>query len=260
MARVDDVKRGNRTSCAFTLLELLVVIGIIAIVAALLLPAISSSKETAHQAACWMNLHQIGVGLQSFVSDNRAYPTVVSPANSELPGLWISQLQMGGFGFDGSKPVTNLVDKGVWRCPAAPSFMFPPNTDAEFCSYAYNVYGVMSAGDHASALGLHGSFISSQTNDGYNSGFAPVKESEVVAPSEMMAIADSGIGGVIFMRQDLNYLESRGRISKRHLGKLNVLFCDGHTESPTLKQLFVDTNDAALVRWNRDHQPHRDKL
>ncbi|MGZ5543163.1 MAG: H-X9-DG-CTERM domain-containing protein, partial [Limisphaerales bacterium] len=56
------------------------------------------------------------------------------------------------------------------------------------------------------------------------------------------------------------YLESRGHVSKRHLGKLNVLFCDGHTESPTLNALFVDTNDTALIRWNRDHQPHRDQL
>jgi hypothetical protein len=31
-------------------------------------------------------------------------------------------------------------------------------------------------------------------------------------------------------------------------------------ESPTLKFLFEDTSDAALVRWNRDHLPHRDRL
>ena len=42
--------------------------------------------------------------------------------------------------------------------------------------------------------------------------------------------------------------------------KANVVFCDGHVESPTLKFLFTDTSDAALARWNRDHQPHREKL
>jgi hypothetical protein len=31
-------------------------------------------------------------------------------------------------------------------------------------------------------------------------------------------------------------------------------------ESPTLQFLFEDTSDAALSRWNRDHQPHREKL
>ena len=43
-------------------------------------------------------------------------------------------------------------------------------------------------------------------------------------------------------------------------GKANVVFCDGHVESPTLKFLFEDTSDAALVRWNLDHLPHREKL
>jgi prepilin-type processing-associated H-X9-DG protein len=43
-------------------------------------------------------------------------------------------------------------------------------------------------------------------------------------------------------------------------GKANVVFCDGHIESPTLSFLFADTSDAALARWNRDHLPHREKL
>ncbi|MGZ4963672.1 MAG: prepilin-type N-terminal cleavage/methylation domain-containing protein [Limisphaerales bacterium] len=250
----------STTNCAFTLLELLVVIAIIAILAALLLPVFSRSRQKAHQIACTSNLHQLGGALQSFVADNHAYPSVVSPTNNELPGLWISQLQSGGFGFGNSKPVTNLIEKGVWNCPAAPQFMFAPNTDVEFCSYGYNAWGCMSVGNHTNALGLHGSIISGQTNTAFWRGFAPVKETEVAAPSDMMAIADSTIGGVTFSRQEIGYLESRGHVSKRHLGKLNVLFCDGHTESPTLNALFVDTNDTALIRWNRDHQPHRDQL
>jgi prepilin-type processing-associated H-X9-DG protein len=40
----------------------------------------------------------------------------------------------------------------------------------------------------------------------------------------------------------------------------NVVFCDGHVESPTLQFLFEDASDEALSRWNRDHQPHREKL
>jgi len=43
-------------------------------------------------------------------------------------------------------------------------------------------------------------------------------------------------------------------------GKANVVFCDGHVESPTLQFLFEDTSDASLSRWNRDHLPHREKL
>ncbi|WP_160164578.1 H-X9-DG-CTERM domain-containing protein [Pedosphaera parvula] len=61
------------------------------------------------------------------------------------------------------------------------------------------------------------------------------------------------------MRKSLVELEKYGNMSTRHHGKANVVFCDGHVESPTLKFLFEDTSDAALVRWNRDHQPHREK-
>ena len=56
------------------------------------------------------------------------------------------------------------------------------------------------------------------------------------------------------------HAEWRGLTRKRHSGRFNILFCDGHVESPTQKVLFDDTSDAALVRWNRDHQPHAERL
>ncbi len=74
-----------------------------------------------------------------------------------------------------------------------------------------------------------------------------------------MAVGDSVVGRIDFMRQDLKYLEQHGAYA-RHQGRLNVVFCDGHVESPKLNFLFKDTSDAALSRWNRDHQPHRDRL
>ncbi|HAO77970.1 MAG TPA: hypothetical protein DCQ92_03140 [Verrucomicrobia subdivision 3 bacterium] len=50
------------------------------------------------------------------------------------------------------------------------------------------------------------------------------------------------------------------RSGQTRIRTANVVFCDGHVESPTLKFLFADTSDDALSRWNRDHQPHRDRL
>jgi len=54
----------------FTLIELLLVIGIIAVLAALLLPAISRAKERAHTVGCLNNLKQLGVAAQLYAADN----------------------------------------------------------------------------------------------------------------------------------------------------------------------------------------------
>ena len=64
----------------------------------------------------------------------------------------------------------------------------------------------------------------------------------------MMAIGDSFNGGVDFMLGDLKYLERSESASSHHNGKVKVLFCDGHAESPRLKFVFEDTSDAPLAR------------
>lgn len=46
----------------------------------------------------------------------------------------------------------------------------------------------------------------------------------------------------------------------RHQGRGNIVYCDGHVESPTLHFLFDDISNIALARWNRDHRPHPEKL
>jgi len=77
------IKSHRSTDPAFTLMEMLMVITVIAILAAVLIPAISSSREQAHIAYCANNLGQIGKALMEYVNDNKDRFPPVSRTSSE---------------------------------------------------------------------------------------------------------------------------------------------------------------------------------
>jgi prepilin-type N-terminal cleavage/methylation domain-containing protein len=67
-----DRPRSERAG--FTILELLVVIGVVGLLAALLVPAVQGARGAARQAQCLSHLHQIGIAAQNYEATWRVFP------------------------------------------------------------------------------------------------------------------------------------------------------------------------------------------
>lgn len=77
--------------CAFTLIELLLVVAIIAILISILLPALASARQTAKMAACMSNMRQLSLGFMGYSNDRKAnlatYSWTPQAMPSEFPDL-----------------------------------------------------------------------------------------------------------------------------------------------------------------------------
>jgi len=126
---------------AFTLVELLVVIGIIAILAAILFPVLAQAKATAKQTACLSNMHQYAVAFDLYLGDYDGtwicgcLPSDIGP-DFAPEQMWVgydnnnAPLQGGWYG-DDDEPATHPIRRGLIdpyvkddtakRCPAMPN-------------------------------------------------------------------------------------------------------------------------------------------
>ena len=133
MARTPLKKRS-----AFTLVELLIVIGIIVVLIALLLPAVQRIQETASQTTCKNNLRQLGIALTNYHASSQRFPpgvnpaVVLPPASFPVPGLsWtkyilpqIDQGNLAPWSANWTDPANSAwvnTQLKVFRCPSSPS-------------------------------------------------------------------------------------------------------------------------------------------
>jgi prepilin-type processing-associated H-X9-DG protein/prepilin-type N-terminal cleavage/methylation domain-containing protein len=209
-----------RNPPAFTLVELLVVIGIIAILIGLLLPTITSAREQSKSVQCLSNLRQFAVSASNYaVLNGGSYPLAYYKTDS-----WDYSLVNG-------KLVPGLLwmgrtDVRVQQCP---SFDGKGNIPlATYTGYNYNTSYI--GGEQVGA-----------------SVRPPAKLNQVRRPAETALFGDAEYSGganrymrsPFFAPGEPPVARYAGTQSFRHRGRTNAAFCDGHADS--LKDRFTST-------------------
>jgi prepilin-type N-terminal cleavage/methylation domain-containing protein/prepilin-type processing-associated H-X9-DG protein len=218
-----DMKRQR----AFTLIELLVVLAVIAILAALLFPAIHRAKLKARQATCYNNLRQLGIAFNLYCSaNNDCFP---APGSKGLYGPqnedWIWWQWDRDVNQSAIVPHLGRFNAALFRCPqdeVAQKLAGSTERTTEY-RYSYSMTSYDLDGEKNPGL----STIITRDRRAYY-----FKAAQVKAPSTKILLVDED-------RKTLNDsrwvpIESHNvenLIAQRHSGKGAVNFADGHEEA-----------------------------
>ena len=221
----------ERAARGFTLVELLVVIGIIALLVAILLPALTKAREQGNWVACMSNLKQIGNGMLMYANENKGHlPRPASNGNGQFPDdllLWRDPPDFSK-NIDESVLVPYLAIKGdklrqLFRCPTDNYQDRPPQ--AGFTKPYRFTYTMNSEWDEAP--GATGPRLTIQRP----------KLGQVKRPTEKVLLAEErnpNDGRFVWSNSGSGQPDE---LTDRHSKQGNILFHDFHVDRKYWKEL-----------------------